>query len=478
MNRCNFDGMTLTSDDEARMAISPHLHRPVMDLAPSHADARMRRVLMVAYHFPPLAGSSGIQRTLRFVQQLPARGWQPLVLTVHPLAYEHTSQDLMAQVPADTVVRRAFALDTARHLQLGGRYAAWMARPDRWCSWQLAAVHEGLRLIRQFKPEVIWSTYPIATAHRIAASLQRQSGLPWVADFRDPMAQDGYPADPRTHASFLAIEAQAAAQARICTFTSPSAAALYRQRYPHSESRMVLLENGYDEETFAAAQASVPRADPTRPAKSAPGPSAQMTLLHSGIVYPSERDPSALFSALASLHQQGLLTPADVRLRFRAPVHEAHLRELAQRYAVQDFMDLEPALPYREALAEMLAADALLVLQASNCNAQIPAKLYEYLRAGPPILGLTDLQGDTAQVLRQAGLNTLAPLDDAQAIAQALLAFLQSWRAGRVALPEATFVQQASRQARTDELVAYLAQAASRAVGRHLPVANTSAFSR
>ena len=75
---------------------------------------------MVAYHFPPLAGSSGIQRTLRFVQHLPALGWQPLVLTASPNAYERTSDDLLAEVPAGTVVRRAFALDTARHLQIGG----------------------------------------------------------------------------------------------------------------------------------------------------------------------------------------------------------------------------------------------------------------------------------------------------------------------------------------------------------------------
>jgi hypothetical protein len=38
----------------------------------------MKRVLMVAYHFPPLAGSSGIQRTLRFAQQLPDFGWEPI----------------------------------------------------------------------------------------------------------------------------------------------------------------------------------------------------------------------------------------------------------------------------------------------------------------------------------------------------------------------------------------------------------------
>ena len=39
----------------------------------------MKRILMIAYHFPPLTGSSGIQRTLRFVQHLPAFGWQPSV---------------------------------------------------------------------------------------------------------------------------------------------------------------------------------------------------------------------------------------------------------------------------------------------------------------------------------------------------------------------------------------------------------------
>ena len=105
----------------------------------------MKRILMIAYHFPPLAGSSGIQRTLRFVQHLPSLGWQPMVLTAHTRAYEQTSQDLLADVPSNTLVRRAFALDTARHLHLAGRYLGWMARPDRWVSWKFDGVREGLR---------------------------------------------------------------------------------------------------------------------------------------------------------------------------------------------------------------------------------------------------------------------------------------------------------------------------------------------
>ena len=81
----------------------------------------MKKVLMIAYHFPPLAGSSGIQRTLRF----------PLVLTADPRAYERTSDDLLDEVPSGLVVERAFALDTARQLSVRGRYLGWLARPDR-----------------------------------------------------------------------------------------------------------------------------------------------------------------------------------------------------------------------------------------------------------------------------------------------------------------------------------------------------------
>src|SRR5207344_2703688 len=105
-----------------------------------HGPIAMKKVLLIAYHFPPLAGSSGIQRTLRFAQQLPDFGWQPIVLTAHPRAYERVSADLAAEVPPGLTVHRAFALDAARHLALRGRYFGSMARPDRWASWKYDAV--------------------------------------------------------------------------------------------------------------------------------------------------------------------------------------------------------------------------------------------------------------------------------------------------------------------------------------------------
>ncbi len=409
----------------------------------------MKRVLMVVFHFPPFTGSSAVQRALRFVQQLGSFGWEPLVLTAHPRAYETLSPDLLKDIPDGTVVERAFALDAGRHLALRHRYPAFLARPDRWITWRIGAVPAGLRMIRRYRPQIIWSTYPIATAHLVGADLHRLSGLPWVADFRDPMAQDRYPADPKTWRRFKAIEDTALHRAASSVFTTPGAAELYRDRYPELPAdRVRVIENGYDEESFAVAETLNSPAAPLVPGK--------VTLLHSGMIYPWERDPTHLFAALAHLAATGRINADRFLLRLRAPSHEDMFAALVHRYGLDALIELTPPIPYRQAIEEIIRADGLLILQASNCNQQIPAKLYEYLRANRPILGLTDPAGDTAGVLRKAGINRVARLDSVEEIVDALTAFLDQVQTRSAPLPDPAYVASASRLRRTQELVSLL----------------------
>jgi glycosyltransferase involved in cell wall biosynthesis len=418
----------------------------------------VKRVLMVAFQFPPFSGSSAIQRTLRFVQHLPRYGWEAVVLTADARAYEAVSQDLLGEIPAGTVVERAFALDTRRHLAIGNRYPAFLARPDRWFSWRFGAVSAGRRLIARYRPAALWSTFPIATAHVIGSRLQRSSGLPWIADFRDPMAQDGYPPDPATWASFKSIEKDAVYRARFSVFTTPGAARVYAERYPEiGRDRLRVVENGFDEESFVAVERSDRSVEPLAPGR--------VTLLHSGAVYPSERDPTQFFSALGQLKREGVISAERVQVRFRASGQDALLRRLASSQGVEDLLDLPGPVPYQQALDEMLRADALLILQAANCNEQIPAKLYEYLRARRPIVGLTDPSGDTAATMRAAGVETIARLDNAREIAGLLKRMVAALADGRASAPQAEVVARCSRQMRAAELAGLLEEATSRSGG-------------
>ncbi len=147
---------------------------------------------------------------------------------------------------------------------------------------------------------------------------------------------------------------------------------MYAERYPGlPATRWAVIPNGYDEETFLDAE----RATSNRVEG---GP---IVLVHSGLLYPSERDPRAFFGAIAALRQEGRVSPATLQVILRASGFEQEYRAMLRERGIDDIVRLEPAVGYREALAELVGADGLLLFQASNCNHQIPAKLYEYLRA-------------------------------------------------------------------------------------------------
>lgn len=416
--------------------------------------ARSRTVLLIAFHYPPCAVSSGLQRTLAFSRHLGRHGWQPLVLTVLPAAHERTAADQLGDIPPEVQVVRTPALDAARHLAVGGRYWGPLAIPDRWSSWWWSAVPRGLWLIRKFRPAAIWSTYPITTAHRIGASLARFTGLPWVADFRDPMveyfAETGqwFPVDARLRGARLAVEEAVVRRAAAAVFCTEAARAIVRDRYPWLPGdRLETIANGYEESAFAAAERV------TRPAPVA----GKVVLLHSGTVYPGpDRDPTALFRALRQLADEGVITATNFELRLRDPSNARYFEALARQEHVQSLVTVRPALSYREALAEMLAADGLLLLQGLTSNPAIPAKLYEYLRAGRPILGLVHAAGETATALRQVGVQTVCPLTDVAAIKALVRHWLGARDALAAGLPAREVVSRFSREVQTAALATVL----------------------
>lgn len=411
-----------------------------------------RTVLLVAFHFPPVAGSSGLQRTLRFAQHLPNFGWRPIVLTISPGAHENIAISAGNEVPPGMTVERAFGLDASRHFSVFGHYPQRLALPDRWSTWKPFAVRKARQIIRRERVDAIWSTFPIATAHEIGLTIARSHGLPWIAEFRDPMWQGDYPPEPAVNDAWRQLENRIFGQVQRVVVTTPSAVKLYAGRFPAFPSRhIVLIENGYDEGSFARATALRPAHLP-----SDRSPRRSITLLHSGIVYPSERDPSQLFQAIACLKARNAVDAGTVQVILRASGFDArYARDLAV-LGISDIVRLMPSVGYLDALQEMLTVDGLLILQASNCNAQVPAKLFEYLRSGRPILALTDPAGDTASTLKRAGVGCIARLDSAAEIEHAILEFLDQIRANSWRKPTDAVIASYSRESQAGQLAAQL----------------------
>ena len=401
---------------------------------------------MIAYHFPPVGESTGFLRTLSFARYLPENHWRPVVLSVDPKAYPVTRTDNLADVPPDLEVHRAFALDVRRHLSLFGAYFHWMATPDRWNSWLVGAIPKGLALIRRHKPDIIWSTYPIATSVLIGMVLHRLTRIPWVLDLRDPLLYGAWPTDPWQRRTHAALERRAVRLADRVILTTPGAARLYRERYPQLPAdRWQVIENGVDEAIFAAAKGD----DDSR---SRALPEAPITLVHSGLLETPDRDPTAFFRAIAQLRAAGKLAGRSLRVVLRASGQATLYQSKIDELGIGDIVTLAPRIPYRDALSELIGASGLVLLQGPDCNDQIPAKAYEYLAASRPILGLIDHRGDTCALLRNCGVPYLADMNSADQIAQQLQTFITDIDQGRAHVVEADVAPRYSRRARTAEL--------------------------
>ncbi len=405
----------------------------------------MKKVLIVAYHFPPQAESSGYLRSLKFCRYLPEEGWQPRVLSVNPRAYERTNPSQLNEIPASVHVDRVFALDTQRHLSFRGRYLRTMALPDRWVSWCLGAIPAGYQAIRREKYDVILTTFPIASAVLIGWILHRLTGTPWVADFRDSMTEPDYPRDRSTWWVYRWLEQKTVQDAARLIFTASSAVRMYLERYPElSPSRCSLILNGYDERDF---QDLLP---------SLPVPNQPVRLVHMGLLYPVERDPKPFFRAVSQLQKDGQLDAGRVRIELRASGHESTYEAIIRAEGIENLVHFLPPLPYREALQNSANADGLLLFQAACCDHQIPAKVFEYLRLSKPILAITSHSGDTAALLKQTGGATIVDSADWQAIYRALPEFLRAAETRSHPQPERSLVEQYSRKGQAGALAQLL----------------------
>ncbi|ARA92991.1 group 1 glycosyl transferase [Rhodothermaceae bacterium RA] len=404
----------------------------------------MKRVLLITYYFPP-SGGPGVQRVLKFAKYLPAAGWQPAVLTVADGAFPERDAALHHDVAPDLAIHRTTSWDPFQwYARLVGRppeqaarlgsvqgasdwkerLAAWVRAnvflPDARVGWVPFAVAEGRRLLAGEGFDAILTSGPPHSTHLTGWLLHRQTGVPWLADFRDPWTDINYyhelPHTALARRLDAALERGVLRHASAVTTVSPSWQRLLAARTPDRPDAVHVVQNGFDVDDFVASAGVESEAD-------------RFTLTYVGSLYAS-RNPVVVWQALRRLREEGSLPRFRLRLVGKVdPVVRASLTEAG----LDDVVEEPGYRPHDEAVAWMRRSHLLLlVVEAFPHNAgMITGKLYEYLASGRPVLGIGPVQGDAAALLRATGGGEMMGYAERDRVAACVRAHYEAWAAGR-----------------------------------------------
>jgi glycosyltransferase involved in cell wall biosynthesis len=405
--------------------------------------ADRRRVLMLAYFFPPLGGT-GAHRTVKYVKYLPDHGWDPIVVTTSSRAYSVFDDSLWGDVGEATPILRArdpAVLHTVRRLLRRlpiPHSSAVLSWPDVYCGWLPDATRVGLAAVRRYRPDVLYSTSAPYTAHLAGLLLSARTGLPWVADFRDEWTSNPYVG----RRSDLGQRAARRAEAEVARRAARVVVAgdYFSIAGKRSDGNRVTITNGVDPDDV--------------PLTTTVERGSRFTLAHVGTLY-GPRDAGPVLRAVDRLAADGAIDPElfEVRVVGNAWV-DARLD--AGRCAIVHTGHVT----HRRALVEMGAASVLLLFEPSGSQA-MTGKVFEYLASARPILCVAPRESLASRLVSNLEGGICVEPDDANGIRQALLSLFIRWREGTLrAQPEtrARVLERYSRAQLAGQLAGVLAE--------------------
>ncbi len=417
------------------------------------AGERTRRVLMLLFHFPPLGGVA-VPRNVRNVEYLPRFGWTPVVVAPSDAA-GLMDPDTLALVPLATRVIRARcpeprdlrrvvdplrrAVGRASRVGTGparapsrgepgsgeppwpprddagasGRPApawAWrlyrlLAFPDGQVGWLPFAVVAAVRAHRAGPFDVIYSTSAPITAHVVAGIVKRLTGVPWVAEFRDPWLGSPIAAalggrQPWLHRRLqVRLERWIVHSADRIVFLSSSTAGAYRHRYPDA-AEMVTITNGHD------------RGDVVPHAAGRHGP-GRFRIVSAGSLRPAEL--KVFLEAVSRLAARRPSLADELEIVFYGHV-STECQAVADRFTSLDplgtIVQFPGFVPRSIALEAIAGADAALVMLGAGpgMGQFVPGKLFEIIGQDKQVLAVLP-PGDAREILAELDWGVVAEPD-------------------------------------------------------------------
>lgn len=339
-------------------------------------------ILILAYYYPP-ENTSGAARPFRFSKYLPKYGYSTYVVARSDVNREDHNVYYVSEKHPERW-GTAILIEAARIVQRVLPYNELLP----WVPAALAAVR---KVIPSVPISGVVSTSPPIATHLVALELKYRYGLPWLADFRDPLLDNPFRERPFNYDA--ALERLIFRHADAIIANTDATAAVWQRRYPRWRQKITTIWNGFDPEDDCG-----PAPIPSR---------GYRVLAHVGSLY-SGRHPGVLLSSMERLKAQGRLDLAW-RVHLVGPIQESCLLPYRSSISVlrsKGCLEYDGRTVSRQEATRIISeADYLLLLDVNTFNTgfQVPAKIFDYIRVGRPIMAFTARNSPTDWILSNSG---------------------------------------------------------------------------
>ncbi len=413
----------------------------------------MKRVLIISYYWPP-TGGSGVQRWVKFAKYLPEEGWQPVVYTPENPEQLAVDESLAREIPVEAEIVKTHIFEpysfykkilkssghgkeavevnpvNAQNKSLVQKVAMWVRgnffRPDPRCLWIRPSVKFLKKYLEEHPVDLIVSTGPPQSMHIIGMKLARKTGLPWIADFRDPWTRIFYfkhlamtPATERWHKR---MEKRVLDEATRVVAVSPL---VQKEFQDMTLTPVELITNGFDECDFEGKcpagsphteEDSMEAVQTVKAPMAAGGPDMDFTITHTGL-FAADGNPTVLWDVLAEKCAADKAFAQALKIKFIGKTDAQIIGAIEEAGLGGCLIDMGYQ-PHDKAIEEQRKASVLILplRKEPEYKAVLPGKLFEYLASCRPVLGIGQPDGAMAMILEQTKTGIVVDWNDKEAL--------------------------------------------------------------
>ena len=379
-----------------------------------------------------------MQRWVKFAKYLPSEGWQPVIYTPENPEQLAVDTSLESEIPAEGEVLKTHIIEpyelykkflrksghskeavevnpvNAQNKSFAQKAAMWVRgnlfRPDPRCLWIKPSVKFLKKYLEEHPVDLIVSTGPPQSMHLIGRELARETGLPWVADFRDPWTKIFYfkhlSMTRLTERWHKKMEKKVLDDASVVVAVSP----LVQQEFQAmTQTPVELITNGFDECDFRDESMED---DCNVRSAAAGGPDKDFVITHTGL-FAADGNPTMLWKVLAEKCSKNEAFAKSLKIRFVGKTDESIIESVREAGLESYLTDLGYQ-PHAVAVEEQRSASLLILplRKEPEYKAVLPGKLFEYLASWRPVLGIGQPDGAMSMILNTTKTGVVLDWED------------------------------------------------------------------